>query len=143
MSAQLTFDFRGADRRPVLVRYSKEDREFFAITPLDKLSASPSSSSFLLESRAQRIGCSVDELRCMRSYDLARELAEEVAILGRGDLDTTCRIPATRLDDRLIDALAKLVAAERAEAWQEFLAAKRDGSPVMDSRPSRRKGARA
>lgn len=128
MSAQLTLDFRGADRRPVLVRYSKEDREFFAITPLDELSASPSSSSFLLESRAQRLGCSVDELRCMRSYDLARELAEEVAILGLGDLDKTCRITATRLDDRLVDAIAKREAAERAQAWQQFLKVKRGAS---------------
>ena len=123
MSAQLTLDFRASDLRPVLVRYSTSDREFFAITPLEQRPA-----SFLMESRSQRLGCSVDELRCMRSYDLARELADEIAILGRGDLDTTCRIPATRLDDRLVNAIAKREAAERAEAWQEFLKVKRGAS---------------
>lgn len=113
---QLTISFPSGRYRPARVHYSQADIAFFESTPLLELP-----SSFLMESRAQRIGCSLDELQTMRSYDLARELADETAILGSGPLSRTCQMPATRLDDRTLDAAVKRVAAERAEAWKEFL----------------------
>ena len=113
---QKTIDFVRAERLPVLVRYSADERRFFAMTPILKLP-----QSFLLESRSQRIGCSVAEMRAMRSYDLARELADETAILGSGPLDSTCRMQPTRLCDAVVDAAAKRMAADRAEQWQEYL----------------------
>lgn len=115
--SQLALDFASCDRRPVLVRYSDHDRAFFESTPLLDLPA-----SFLIESRAQRLGCSVGELRACRSYELALELADETAILGSGPLAKTCRMPATRLDNATLEAAVKLAAAERAEAWAAFLA---------------------
>lgn len=119
---QHELNFASADLRPVLVRYTKADREFFATTPL--LDLPP---SFLMESRAQRVGCSLSELRAMRSHELARELADEVAILGAGPLEKTCRIHATWIDQATIDAIANRMAAERAFEWQEFLRSKRGG----------------
>lgn len=115
--SQAVIDFGKHDRHPVLVRYADADRRFFESTPLNNLSA-----SFLMESRAARLGCTLSELRAMRSYDLARELADETAILGSGPLSQTCCINPTRLSEAMVDAAAKLMAAERAEAWQAFLA---------------------
>jgi hypothetical protein len=117
---QRELNFADADRRPVLVRYIPSDIALFAMTPVTKLPR-----SVLMESRAQRVGATLDEMRAMRSYDLARELADETAILGLGPLDKTCRVPATRLNEATLDAAAKRMAAERAKDWQEFLAAKR------------------
>ncbi len=114
---QHELEFAASDRRPVLVRYTKADREFFAATPLLDIP-----TSFLMESRAQRVGCSLSELRAMRSYELSRELADETAILGAGPLEKTCRIHATRIDQATIDAIAKRMAAEQAVEFQEFLA---------------------
>lgn len=118
-ATQRELDFADADRRPVLVRYIRSDVALFAMTPVTKLPR-----SFLMESRAQRIGATLGEMRAMRSYDLARELADETAILGLGTLDKTCRVPAIMLNEATLDAAAKREAAEQAKSWQEFLASK-------------------
>lgn len=118
---QTVIDFVRAERMPILVRYSAEDRRFFSITPILELP-----QSFLIESRSQRLGCSAAEMRAMRSFDLARELADEVAILARGPLDRTCRVKPTRLCDAIVDAAAKRMAADRAEQWLEYLKTRSD-----------------
>lgn len=119
---QRELNFAIAERRPVLVRYSPEDRKFFAATPLAALPA-----SFLIESRAQRMKCSPSDLRAMKSYELARELADEVAILGSGSLDETCRIQAVMVSDAMIEAGLKSFVEERVAAWKEFLLQKSKG----------------
>jgi hypothetical protein len=116
---QTTLDFDKAERHPIRVRYSAKDQSFFAITPLDRLP-----DSFLLESRAQRIGASVSEMRAMRVYDLQREIAEERSILGLGSLDETCRVSAVKLNYDVISAAAKREASERIQDFKDFMKSK-------------------
>lgn len=126
---QTCIDFDRAERSPVLARYSADERRFLAITPISKLP-----QSFLIESRSRRIGCSVNEMRAMRSYDLARELADETAILGSGPLESTCRMQPTRLCDAVVDAAAKRMAADLAEQWQEFQKTRSHAGRIAKSR---------
>lgn len=98
-----------------LVRLSADDEAFFLATEATELP-----ESFLVDTRAQRIGASRSEVMHMRSYDRERELAEEVAFAGLG-LQAFARARPTRPDWDLIDAIAKREAAERAREFSEFV----------------------
>ncbi len=74
--------------------------------------------TFLAEIRARRLGISRAEFAAMRSYDQAREIAEEAAIIK---LPGSERIKPTRLDEALLDAIANRERIDRAQAFQEFL----------------------
>lgn len=111
---QLTMQFYPSSSRQPLVALCDADREFLASTSIEKIP-----ESLLIETRCQRIGCSRNELLAMRSYDRARELAEERAIMS---LPSWEYIPAHRPDWVLIDAIAKREASERLAAFEEYLA---------------------
>lgn len=105
----------GAAKR-TLVTLSEADRRFLEMTPLLDVP-----DLFWCETRAQRLGCSVPEIMAMRTYDRAREIAEEVALLGLG-MDAFETKPPTRLDDSVLDAIAKRESDARMAAFNEFLA---------------------
>lgn len=113
MSRQLTLPLAGTSRRG-RIGLSTADRNLIASTSVNKLP-----DSLLIEMRAQRMGCSAGELRAMRSYELARELAEERAFVGLGDVDG--RINSYRPDWELLDAIAKRETADRMRDFQEWL----------------------
>jgi hypothetical protein len=75
-------------------------------------------TSMLIECRARRLGCSESELRSMRSYDLNRELAEEVALQSLGPGNE--RIRSYRPNWDQIDAQVRREAAERIEDFEEW-----------------------
>lgn len=110
---QMTLDFATTSRRKPLVSLCEEDRRFLSVTPVNDLP-----DSFVVETRCQRIGCNRNELMSMRSYDRARELAEERAILASEGWEF---IPAYRPNWALIDAIATRETKERMAAFQEYL----------------------
>ena len=103
-------------QRQPLVKYSIADANFLTITPRERLP-----ESFLIMSRAQRLGITEDELRCMKSWELPLELADELAILGLSDHQF---IRPVRLDQDLIVAIAKRESLERAADFAEYLKTK-------------------
>ena len=116
---QMSLDFRPRTQR--LVTLAVDEQEFLRLA-LEQ--GKPLPDSFLLETRARRIGASRGEMAGMRSYDLARELADEAAILGFG-IEAAETMQPTRVDWELADAIAKRESAERAAAFEEFLATTR------------------
>lgn len=96
--------------------------------------------TLLIECRARRIGCSVSSLRLMRSYDLARELAEEVALQSLGPGNES--IKAHRPDWNLIDQQARRESRERMEDFNEWWQMKRSadsqGKPRETARSRKR-----
>lgn len=105
--------------RPVLVQLTEDEARFLRETPVNQLP-----TSFLMETRARRIGCSITNLKEMRNYDLARELAEECALLA---LPGSEFVPAYQPDWSRCDAVAKRETAERMRDFQEFCDLKRQG----------------
>jgi hypothetical protein len=128
---QLTMQFAPSTRRQPLVALCDADREFLASTPIEEIP-----ESLLIETRCQRIGCSRNEMLAMRSYDRARELAEERAILASQDWEF---IPAYRPNWALIDAIATRETKERMAAFQEYL--KTCNSPKHTAERSGKSGA--
>lgn len=96
----------------------ESDRDFASrVNPIDW------PDTLLIECRAKRIGCSASALRSMRSYDLARELAEEAALqsLGPGNESMKPYIP----DWNLIDQQARRETRERMDEFNAWLQLRR------------------
>ena len=81
--------------------------------------------SFLIESRAQRIGCSESELRAMRRYELCRELADEESIVLQQDSEF---IPPAWIDWELVNAMARSETKERMAAFARFIESEKEQS---------------
>lgn len=103
------------DRIPPRISLTDIDRKFLETTPLAEIP-----DSLLIETRAQRMKCSVFDLKCMRSYSLAIEIADERAILGLGLRAFEISAP-TQVDELLIEFIAKREAHNRQQEFLEFM----------------------
>ena len=112
---QMQLPFTDCRRRKVF-DLADDERAFI------KLGSGRLPESFLADIRAKRLGISRSEFAAMRSYDRAREIAEEAAII---ELPDTEFIRPTALDWTLVDAIAKREAQERAQDFAEYVAQKR------------------
>ena len=74
-------------------------------------------SGFLKETRAQRLGCTLQAMDSMLNYELARHLAEEASIM-RSDNWETCR--PVWIDWQAIDFRAKEKAKEISLEFEAF-----------------------
>lgn len=98
-----------------MIEISESDKSFYLIT-----AAADLPRSFLIETRAKRLGCSKFDLERMRSFDLNRELADEAAIASFG-LNHFLNARPIRLDDRLLDSIARRESSERGKAFEQWL----------------------
>ncbi len=103
--------------RKKVIELTEDDSRFLSITPIEKLPI-----SFLIEIRCRRLGMTLFSFNAMRSYDQARELADERAIIGLPDTEY---ISPIRIDDEMLDAIAKRESLQRARDFEEFREAKR------------------
>ena len=92
--------------------------------------------SFLKETRAQRLGCSVREIDCMFSYERARELADEAIVMRMLDWQF---VRPVWIDWEAINHRAKEEARERAQEFAEYKRLKSAGMEFLGSVPSTKK----
>ena len=94
--------------------------------------------SFLMETRAQRLGCRVSELEGMLNYERNRHLADEAVIMR---LDSWSIDQAAYIDWHAINARAKRQSEELAEDFAAFRQHRREPQPVQSARSSKRRKA--
>lgn len=128
MDSQLMLPFR--DRKvalepTVLVKLSELDMAYrqSCLDKEDELGNVPFTESFLKETRAQRIGCSVRDMDCMLRYELNRHLADEAALMCRDDWATARE---TFINWEVINQRAKIRSEELAQDFAEFRKMRRE-----------------
>jgi len=94
--------------------------------------------SFLMETRAQRLGCRVSELEGMLNYERNRHLADEAVIMR---LNSWSIDQAAYIDWHAINARAKRQSEELAEDFAAFRRHRREPQPVQSARSSKRRKA--
>ena len=98
--------------RKKIIELTEDERRFISITPVEKLR-----DSFLAEIRCRRLVMTLFSFNAMRNYDQARELADERSIIGLADTEYWAPI---RIDDGMIDAIAKREAIQLARDFADF-----------------------
>jgi hypothetical protein len=125
---------RFSDRRveqPILVRLSDCDRKYRQDC-IDK--DVEFSGSFLLETRAQRLGCSVRDIECMLNYERNRHLADEAVVMRHSSWAIE---RAAYIDWGTINQRAVIKSQELASDFAAFRTRRRESMQV--EKPSKRK----
>lgn len=132
-SGQLMLLFNSRRIEPkVLVRLSDPDKRYHYSCIAKDIAFG---ESFLKETRAQRLGCSVRDLECMVNYERNRHLAEEAISMRLSSWETD---PVTYIDWTMINARANRESMELADAFAEFRKRRLESFP-LEKKVGRRK----
>ncbi len=117
----------------VLVRLSKSDMAYRQ-SCIDK--ELEFSESFLKETRAQRLGCSVRDLECMLNYERNRHLADEAIVMRLTSWETD---RAPYIDWDTINKRASIQQQELADDFAAFRQERRQSLAGTSSKQRRAK----